>query len=462
MAMTEEEEMHEKAMKIQAIARGRKERRGDRSKKAATSNKKTEELAAAKLQAMQRGKLGRQKVKDMQEQKLAAARIQSIHRGRGARREVEAKKSGGLVLELKDVRKGLSQLARNPFTLKHSFVNLELGNSSLKSVDVISNFPNLQVVNLSENSISDLSPLAKLPYLLKLDCSKNSLKECLDYDVPVCNEESLLADGESSIGSMLHEAKCSFNEISSIRDLSGHRFLHTLDLGNNQIEKIQGLQNLEMLTTLILSNNKIGMIEGLEGLPIVNLNLECNLLTSIDNLDKLPRLEKLYLNDNKIGALKGLSGCLNLREIDLGNNEIKVIRQVEFLTKIGKLAQLNLKDNECSKLEFYRLRVLSRLSGLAVLDSEDVSAEEKVKAVNLYGGEGSDLVNRKATWAKCFPDQEFVDFLPSFQEDEEDVVGCVGGGEEEKKSEEVNLNASGSFVSGVMNAAISNHVASSA
>lgn len=150
MAMTEEEEMHSKAMKIQAIARGRKQRRGDRSKKR-PPKKTEEELAAAKLQAMQRGKLGRQKVKDMQEQKLAAARIQSIHRGRGARRSVEAKKSGGLILELRDVRKGLSQLARNPFTLKHSFVSLQLPGSSLKEMEVISNFPNLQEVNLSEN-----------------------------------------------------------------------------------------------------------------------------------------------------------------------------------------------------------------------------------------------------------------------------------------------------------------------
>ncbi|GMI12907.1 hypothetical protein TrLO_g3694 [Triparma laevis f. longispina] len=454
MAMTEEEEMHSKAMKIQAIARGRKQRRGDRSKKR-PPKKTEEELAAAKLQAMQRGKLGRQKVKDMQEQKLAAARIQSIHRGRGARRSVEAKKSGGLILELRDVRKGLSQLARNPFTLKHSFVSLQLPGSSLKEMEVISNFPNLQEVNLSENSISDLSPLAKLPYLLKLDCSKNALTECLDYDVPICDEENRLADGEHSIGSMLHEAKCSFNEIESIRDLSGHRFLHTLDLGNNKISKIDGLQNLGMLTTLILSNNKIGRIEGLEGLPIINLNLECNLLTSIDNLDKLPRLEKLYLNDNKIETLKGLPECLNLREVDLGNNEIKVIRQVEFLAKISKLAQLNLKGNDCSKLEFYRLRVMSRLSGLAVLDGEDVSAEEKVKAVNLYGGEGSDLANRKATWAACFPDQEFVDFLPSFQEDEEDMVGG-----EEKKEAELELGASGTFVDGVMSAAISSVVSS--
>ena len=252
------------------------------------------------------------------------------------------------------VPQGLSQLARNPFTLKHSFVNLQLPGSSLKEIEALGEFPNLQVVNLSDNNVSDLSVLCKLPYLLRLDCSSNALKDCLDYTVPICNEENLLADGEHAIGSMLHEAKSSDNLIESIRDLSSHTFLHTLDLSGNKISQITGLANLKMLTTLVLSKNTITKIEGLDGLPIVTLDLDDNKLTSIDNLVSLPRLERLLLNNNEIETLEGLSKCLNLRDIDLGRNSIKVIRQVEFLLNIGKLARLNLMGNECAGLEFYR------------------------------------------------------------------------------------------------------------
>jgi hypothetical protein len=65
--MTEEgEALETSAQTIQAIARGRKARRGDRRKVVQGSTAKTEsELAAAKLQSMQRGKLARQRVKDM-------------------------------------------------------------------------------------------------------------------------------------------------------------------------------------------------------------------------------------------------------------------------------------------------------------------------------------------------------------------------------------------------------------
>ena len=102
-----------------------------------------------------------------------------------------------------------------------------------------------------------------------------------------------------------------------------------------------------------------------------------------------------------------------------------------------------------------RLRVLSRISGLANLDDEMVTPEEKVKAVNLYGGEGSDLASRKANWAKCFPDADFIDFLPSFQETEEDPARLV---EEEKASE---LSRSGAFVGGIIDEAMKTVVQSS-
>lgn len=93
-------------MKIQAIARGRKARRGNRRISSPQKAKASEEdLAAARLQSIQRGRKSRKRVEEIREQKAAAGRIQAIHRGRADRRVVVAKKQGGLELEVKDVRK---------------------------------------------------------------------------------------------------------------------------------------------------------------------------------------------------------------------------------------------------------------------------------------------------------------------------------------------------------------------
>lgn len=168
---------------------------------------------------------------------------------------------------------------------------------------------------------------------------------------------------------------------------------------------------------------------------------------------------QLFLNNNLISSLAALRGCHTLRSLDIGCNSVSVIRQVEFLAEISKLAKLTLSSNPCESLDFYRLRVITRLTGLAFLDGNAVSAEEKVKAINLYGGDGSDLGNRKAVWSKCFPEKEFPDFLPPFQEVEEDVVA-----EEEKKESErtktkgdfrgTYAGTAGVYVSEMMNTAV--------
>jgi hypothetical protein len=179
----------------------------------------------------------------------------------------------------------------------------------------------------------------------------------------------------------------------------------------------------------------------------------------VENLGGLKRLEKLMLSNNNVKSLSGLSVCQSLRELDLGSNSVEVVREVEWLTEIPKLAKLTLQDNECASLEFYRLRVLARLTGLSSLDAEAVTAEEKVKGINLYGREGSDLQNRVKTWAKHFGETEFVNFQPAFIEPEADP-------KDEKKEDggevdmSVNTRASMGFVSGVLDDAMKSALAS--
>jgi len=333
---------------------------------------------------------------------------------------VEAKKTGGFVLEDKDIRAGLSQLARNPFTLSHSYAKLDLTDKQLKSIDAVQKYKNVQTLMIDDNFVTDLSCLSNLPYLLTLSAANNKITECLSYNVPLCDDENRWAEGSNSVGSQLNEADLSGNNIEKIADLSPHCYLHSLNLNNNKIEVIEGL-NLPLLTYLNLEGNKISKIEGLDKLScLVELDLTNNNITELVNLTTgLGKLEKLHLSGNKIVSLKGLRHC-QLRELDVSDNNISVIRQVEYLQKMVNLSELVLSGNECCGKEFYRLRAVARLVGISILDNVAVTAKEKVKAINLYAAEGSDLENRIKNFNKQFGAHgaAFVNTLPPFVEDE--------------------------------------------
>ena len=64
---------------------------------------------------------------------------------------------------------------------------------------------------------------------------------------------------------------------------------------------------------------------------------------------------------------------------------------------------------------YYRRRVLYRAQQVASLDGVVVSAEEKVKALNLHG---ADLPNRQAVFGAVLPGANFEDVLPPFEEPE--------------------------------------------
>lgn len=73
------------AVKIQAIARGKKDR-------AVVAEKKEQKDAAVKIQAISRGKTDRKAVEEKKEQVGAATKIQAISRGKSDRKAVEEKK----------------------------------------------------------------------------------------------------------------------------------------------------------------------------------------------------------------------------------------------------------------------------------------------------------------------------------------------------------------------------------
>jgi len=407
------------ALKIQAIARGRKARRRSTVIELKTQ-KALKEQAAVRIQAAHRGIAARKMRQLTAEQHAAAKKIQDFQRKRLALRQILSDKYGGTPLTRGDIRGGLSLLGRNPFSLGHCYIKLSLQDRSITRIDAIKEFRFLQHVDLQGNHIKNPLPLAALPYLITLNLSHNNLRETPNFDSYPGAKDPLPWNTYPYIGSMLHEVNLAYNAITKIGNFSSHRFIHILNLDHNMILEIRGLDQCKQLQVLTLSYNCISVLRGLDTLPLVHLDLSYNQLSHLHNLNKLPHLQHLNLAGNSVELLSGLRQCKSLCHLNLTGNQVKAVRQVEFLQGMPLLHTLFLQQNPVQELPFFRLRVLVRLQKLTLLDNMGVSPEEKVKAINFHGGPESDVKNRELTFKRYFPTERFVNTFEPFCEPEPD------------------------------------------
>ena len=197
---------------------------------------------------------------------------------------------------------------------------LELGHKRVGNTDV------------NSNSISDISPLAGLTNLERLDLEKNSISDI-----------SVLAGLTN-----LTWLNLAYNPISDISPLAGLTNLTELTLSNNSISDISPLAGLTNLTWLNLTYNPISDISPLTGLTrLTSLSLENHPLSDLSPLAGLTNLTELNLERSSLSDLSFLAGLTNLRQLDLHKN---LISDISPLTGLTNLTWLNLHRNLISDL----------------------------------------------------------------------------------------------------------------
>ncbi|RLN50903.1 hypothetical protein BBJ29_001559 [Phytophthora kernoviae] len=332
------------------------------------------------------------------------------------------------------VSKRLGVLGRNPFTQAHIYTTATLTDLRLSDIEVIREFPHIQHLVCNQNELKTLDPLKHIPLLLTLDAEENQLTEVLDFQVPKCTPDNAWVDGARWIGSLLRKATLNRNRIVSMptHELSTtHPFLQELHLAFNTIEEISGVSQLRFLRVLDLSHNRLSSIRGLvanedssHGLQALEtLLLSHNQLTAIDDgVAFLPRLTHLDVAHNQLKTLSSLGECVQLQRLELAYNRVADINELNCLANLRYLGQLSLGGCPLVEIQvsliFYRARVIRRLLQLQKLDDETVTSKEKVKALVMHG---SDLDARRQVAAKYLPGQEFANFLPplDFEDDEQ-------------------------------------------
>lgn len=170
-------------------------------------------------------------------------------------------------------------------------------------------WPMLQILNLQDNQVKELSQISMVSSLRYLDLSSNVITQVSE-------------------------------------DFDGHPNLIELDLGLNQLNSLGKMTGMPELKILLLNNNKLKELTGLEGLPNLQLlNLKGNHIAAFD--EAFPEFE-------------------NLREIDLSGNMISKITELEKLANLENLRTLRFKETTFveQNQQDYMYQVLYKLSKL--------------------------------------------------------------------------------------------------
>ncbi|KAI6177317.1 hypothetical protein M3Y97_00893500 [Aphelenchoides bicaudatus] len=209
----------------------------------------------------------------------------------------------------------------------------------------------LQELNLAHNKIKEFpaDTLNKLSSLLSLDLSNNSITDLTSKHVlPTLPKLFEINLGTNKIGDV-HK-----NFFDGVKNN-----IQSINLGHNELKSVpaSALRGFRQLMALHLHNNKIGALDSLSfmNLPVVNLlNLANNRIKSISRqaFINVPSLRYLYLTENKIEEVlpHQFGSFEQLEMLDLSNNRLSNLTTNSF-ANLPQLKQLYLGSNRIIEIQ---------------------------------------------------------------------------------------------------------------
>lgn len=199
-----------------------------------------------------------------------------------------------------------------PFLDLQWFCNLEkvnLYNCNVQSLEGVEALTALKTLWVSDNYITDLTPVIRLTGLVDFHCVGNDIEDYTPVSELVYLESLEIGNtSETEVDitfvanltnlKALYARNCGISDISV---LSGLTQLEELNLGKNRISDISPLENMQNLTEVCLDNNNIIDIGPLENKQkLTRLNLGNNRISDITPLYGLHALTYIELEGNRI------------------------------------------------------------------------------------------------------------------------------------------------------------------
>lgn len=208
----------------------------------------------------------------------------------------------------------------------------------------------------------------------------------------------------------LRSLELSNNEITDLTPIQSIVTLEKLKLEANQIEHVESLANLTKLTLLSLRNNSVRDLSSLSQLTkLEKLDVRGNSLTSIDVVAHFSQLKELNLRENAVEVLTPIEQLTELIELNIHTNQISDISPLRNLTK---LEAITMRRNQISDLTV--LAHLPQLRDLNARDNQITSIEALrnhrflTVRLNLRGNPGLTDFSPVASYYDQIDDVDFV------------------------------------------------------
>ena len=212
---------------------------------------------------------------------------------------------------------------------------LDLHDNNIEDLSPLAGLTNLQEIRLDHNQISDVSPLATLTELWRL----------------YLNDNEIVDIGPLASLTKLRRLFLGENQIVDIGPLGSLKNLRGLYLSGNQIHVLASLDSLRNLGELRLGANEITNVSPLASLTsLYALSLDNNDLKDFSSLASLTGLQMLSLNGNRIANVSPLMPLTGMWRLDLSDNEIEDISPLVDLTGLFKLHLQNNGIEDLSSL----------------------------------------------------------------------------------------------------------------
>ena len=234
---------------------------------------------------------------------------------------------------------------------------LDLSDNNISDIRALAELKGLRTLYLDNNPITDFSVLAELENLTTLSIKGISISEeqlqALSSALPSCaihsdTDQEDAADitlGGVTFKSDVKELNLSSRGITDISALSACRELERLDLTGNKISDITPLMDIPGLKELVIKDNQVTDLRPLMALnTLAYINAEGNGITSTVPLGSLTGLKELHLAGNPISDYSGLSRLYSLETLGLEDTGLQD-DDLDSLKGLSNLRLLTITNN---------------------------------------------------------------------------------------------------------------------
>ncbi|KAI8524365.1 hypothetical protein RHMOL_Rhmol13G0145000 [Rhododendron molle] len=261
---------------------------------------------------------------------------------------------------------------------------LTLTHKALTDVSCLSEFKNLERLDLSANNLTSLEGLRSCVNLKWLSVVQNKLQSLKGFEG--LTKLTVLNAGKNKLKSMdeirslisLRALILNDNEIVTLCPLDQMKELNTLDVDTSVKPYLGGL--CFWYNFRVLSRNPISKIGGSlnKVKSITKLSLSNCQLQSIDSLKSCTELKELRLAHNDIKTLPSeLVVNMKLQLLDVGNNSITSWSDLKVLPSLVNLKNLNLQGNPAAEKDKLAKKIRKLAPNLQILNAKPIDKSTK-------------------------------------------------------------------------------------